>query len=182
MVPMQVVLVLIWLFFGLVGIARRFPKELGATVGFVAMMLLLALLGSRVGSLVYKAASAGGADVSESLVKWWVYTGIIALWVIFMYVGETLVYPGTWPPGRLIGLIIDTIIGLVNGWIVVGTWLYFTALLGYPIQQLGWLVPPITPQTQALVKLTPLAIIPPGQATIILGLILVGLIVLRVFR
>jgi uncharacterized membrane protein required for colicin V production len=182
MVPLNIMVVVLWGIFGLVGIARRFPKELGATIGFIAMMLLLSLLGNRVGNVAYRAASAGGADVSESLVKWFVYTGIITLWVMFMYAGETLVFPGAWPPGRLTGLIIDGIIGLLNGWLVVGTWLYFTAQLGYPIQQLGWVVPPINAQTQKLVSLTPLAVIPAGQATIILGLILVVLIALRVFR
>ena len=182
MVPIEVSMTILWSIFGLVGMARRFPKELGATIGFTAMLLMLTVVGDRLGAGIFSLAAAGNPAADESLVKWFVYTGFIVMWVMFMYAGETFTFAGVWPPGRITGAIIDLIIGLLNGWIVVGTWWYYGEKLGYPMQKIGLFVPPASATAQRLVALTPLAILPDGQETRILAVLVVGLIALRVFR
>lgn len=182
MVPYEYTMMILWGLFGVVGITRHFPRELGATIGFIGMMFFFQLLGGRVDGLFQKAASVAGAGAGESLISWFFYTGVILMTVVIMYAGETLAFGGEWPPSRVGGIVIDGTIGLVNGWIVIGTWWFYTNKLGFPQQALGWYQPPLSDQAQMLVKLTPLALIPEGQATLILGGALLGLLFLKVAR
>ncbi|RIL05983.1 hypothetical protein DCC79_15740 [bacterium] len=183
MVPYEYVMLLLWMTFAVVGITRHFPRELGATIGFVGMMFFFQLLGSKVDGMVFKVASGLGAgSESESLVSWCFYSGTILAVVVIMYAGETLTFGGEWPPTRIGGIVIDATMGLVNGWIVIGTWWYYTHKLGYPQQALGVYQPPLSDQAQVLVALTPLELIPSGQATLVLGGALLGLLFLKVAR
>jgi hypothetical protein len=182
MIPIEYVFVLLWLLFGMVGLARRFPKEIGATIGFVAMLLMFALADKYLEGLLVKMMQAIGLSVDAALAQWFVYTIGIAMWVGFMYIGQTLSFAGTWPPGPLIGKVMDILAGLLNGWLVVGTWWYYTNVLGYPIQKLGWYVPPLSAQAQRWVSFTPPAIVPDQYSIVILGGLLVLMIGLRVVR
>jgi hypothetical protein len=182
MVPVEVVVILLWLIFGLVGFVRRFPVELGATIGLTAMLFMIDVLGARLGTIATRVLDLFGASIDPSLVRWLMSSAVIGAWVIFMYGGQTLSFPGVWPPNKLVGAILDTMIGLFNGWIVIGTWWYVTDALGYPIQQWGWYIPPLSARAEHLLGLTPQAIIPADYATVIVGGFLVLLIALRVFR
>lgn len=182
MIPIEWVAVLLWLVFGVIGVARRFPVELGATIGFVAMVFSLELLGGRIGAVVLRLLAALGLSYDTSLAQWWLLSAVIAAWVVFMYAGHTLSFQGVWPPGRVTGTAIDALTGLFNGWIVVGTWWFVTDALGYPIAQMGFYVPPLSESAQRLVALTPPALIPAPYSTVVFGTFLVLLIALRVFR
>ena len=39
MVPIEWFMIALWLVFAFVGVSRHFPRELGATIGFVGMLL-----------------------------------------------------------------------------------------------------------------------------------------------
>lgn len=182
MVPLEVLFALLLALFGLVGIARQFPLELGATIGFTAMLFTLLLAGERLGSLSVRAAGLLGLEASEPLVRWFAVTGYIALWVVFMYVGQTLTFAGAWPPSRVVGSLLDAGIGVFNGWVVVGTWWHYSQALGYPIEQLGWVAPPLSARAEAWVALMPPALVPEGYGLWIVCSFLVFLIFLRVFR
>ncbi len=182
MIPFEYAMLTLWGAFAIVGLARRFPRELGATIGFVGMLLAFDLVGSHIGNLTYKLTSALGIDWSKALVTWVMYSLIIIGVVTIVYVGETLSFPGEWPPNRLAGATIDMTIGLVNGWLVVGTWWYYTDALGYPQQAIGHYVPPLDAFAERLVALTPLAVIPEAQATWIITAALLGLLALRFLR
>jgi hypothetical protein len=182
MIPFQYTMLTLWGAFALVGLARRFPRELGATIGFVGMLLMFDLVGDFVGNIAFKMTSALAFDWTEALVTWLVMTAIVIATVTAVYVGETLSFPGEWPPNRLAGSFIDMTIGLVNGWLVVGTWWYYTNKLEYPQQAIGLYVPPLDAMAQRMVQLTPLALIPEAQATWIITAMLLALLALRFIR
>jgi hypothetical protein len=182
MVPIESVAVMLWLLFGLVGLVRRFPVELGTTVGLCAMLFMLQVVGDHLGSVAIGVAGAAGAGFEPDVVRWVTYSTVILVWVFFMYAGETLTFPGVWPPNKVTGAVADVTIGLFNGWIVVGTWWWATDALGYPMQRWGWFVPPLTDRARALLAYTPQALIPQDYAAIVIGAFLVFLIALRVFR
>lgn len=182
MIPLTVVFGLLLAVFGFVGLARRFPVELGATIGFTAMLFSLLLGAEVIGSLSVRAASAVGIGHDESLVRWFALTLYIAVWVGFMYVGQTLTFAGAWPPNRVVGTVLDLTIGVFNGWLVLGTWWHYTDQLDYPVQQLGWFVPPLSARAETLVAASPPALVPAGLGTWVVGGFLVFLIALRVFR
>ena len=182
MIPVAAAFGLFLVVFGFIGLARRFPVELGATIGFTAMLFALLMGAELIGGLSYRVASALGLGQDEALVRWFALTACIGIWVAFMYVGQTLTFAGTWPPSRVVGTVLDLMIGLFNGWLVVGTWWYYTDRLGYPMQQLGWFVLPLSARAEAIVSVTPPALIPPGFGPWLVGGFLVFLIALRVFR
>ena len=182
MVPIEAVAVLLWLAFGLVGLVRKFPVELGASIGLVAMLFMLQLAGDGIGKVAVRLGTISGSDAPDSVVRWLAYSAIILAWVCFMYGGQTLSFAGRWPPNRFVGPFFDVLVGLVNGWIVVGTWWHVTDDLGYPIQHWALYHPPVSSRALELLALTPQAIIPESYATMILGGFLVLLIALRVFR
>jgi hypothetical protein len=182
MVPIEFMMLTLLVCFGVVGLAREFPKELGATIVFTGMLLFFDLAGSKVGSLSYAVLSRLGVKADQALVSWWVYSLVILLTVCIVYAGETLSYSGVWTPGPILGRVFDIFIGLFNGWLVVGTWWYFANQLNYPMSATGTYVPPLSPLAAQLVKWTPLAIIPqPNSYLYIIGFLLF-LIVLKVIR
>lgn len=182
MSPYEIYMLTLWGIFALVGLARRFPREFGASIVFVGMVFGFFLVGDKLGDLSFALTSALGIDWSEQLVAWMVYSGLIVLIVAATYVGETFVFAGEWPPSRVAGMVVDATIGLVNGWLVVGTWWYYTHKLNYPQQAFGWYAPPLSATGQSLVKLTPLALVPEEYALWILAGALLALIALKVLR
>ena len=62
MVPIEVFAVVLWAGFVFVGLSREFPRELGATMGFVAMMLVLDLA-DEYGSPLVTAALHSDDDI-----------------------------------------------------------------------------------------------------------------------
>jgi hypothetical protein len=182
MIPIEYVALLLVLVFGLVGLARRFPLEFGATIGFVAMLLMFDLADRFLSGAISRGMAGVGIADDPSLSLWAIYSAGIAMWVAFMYIGQTLRFPGSWPPGKLIGAGMDLSVGLLNGWLVIGTWWYYTDKLGYPIQRLGLYVPPLTPTAQSMIAFTPQALIPDAYSLFVVGGLLVALIGLRVIR
>jgi hypothetical protein len=180
-IPVEAVAVVLWVAFVFVGVSREFPRELGATIGFVTMMLVLDLAGERAGSLAQRALQMGGIPTELAAVKWVIVTLIIGLTVVFMYQGEGLVYGGLTPPG-ILGTFFNLAVGTLNGWLVVGTWWYYTDELGYPIQRWGLYEPPLSALGQKLVAAAPMAVIPDERSWMFLIGFLVFLLVLKVAR
>lgn len=182
MIPIEHVLVMLLAIFGLVGLSRRFPLEFGATVGFVAMLLMLDLADRYLPGLLLRTAASIGLAQQPELALWMLYSLTILGWVAFLYIGQTLRFSGVWPPGRVVGAGLDLATGLLNGWLVIGSWWHYTDRLGYPIQRFGLFVPPLSARAEQLLRLTPQALIPDQYSVVALGGLLVALILLRVIR
>ncbi|MCB0215608.1 MAG: hypothetical protein KDH92_03150 [Chloroflexi bacterium] len=180
MVPIEWFMIALWLVFAFVGVSRHFPRELGATIGFVGMLLGFSLSGGYVFQFAGQLAGLFGS--SPQVVTLAIYTLIIVSSVIALYSGETFTFIGQWPPSPLLGTVIDITIALFNGWLVVGTWWFYMHSLGYPQQAWGMFQPPISDLAKQLVALTPLAVVPETQSTWVFGMALVGLIALKVKR
>lgn len=182
MVPVEWMVLTLWLCFAIVGLARQFPRELGATIVFTGMLLAFDIAGDKVGGLAYKVLSRFDLASDEALVTWLVYSLAIVTVVTVAYVGETLSYSGVWSPGPLLARAFDVFIGLFNGWLIVGTWWYYSNELDYPMQKLGWFVAPPSSLATAMVKWTPSAIIPDQGSYIFIAAFLLLLIGLKVLR
>lgn len=183
MIPIEFVAVLLVITFGIVGLIRHFPRELGATLGYVAMLFMLSLAGERFGNTLYSMIWESRPDAPDlAVVKWSIYMAFIAGWVVIIYAGRTITFSGSWPPSAVAGFLLDGAIGLFNGWLVVWTAWHYTHVLDYPLRLFGLFVPPLTPRAQAWVGLAPLAMIPNGYDNWILGGGLALLIFLLVVR
>jgi uncharacterized membrane protein required for colicin V production len=182
MVPLEWMMILFWLCFAIVGLARQFPRELGATIVFTGMILAFDLAGTHLGNLTFSILSKLGLASDENLVKWFVYSLIIVAVICWTYIGETLSYSGVWAPGPILGRVFDVFIGLFNGWLVLGTWWYYSNALSYPMQKLGWFVAPLDALATELLKWLPLSLVPDQGSTIYITAFLLFLLLLKVIR
>ena len=181
MIPIEALVIILWVAFIFAGIAREFPRELGATIGFVTMMLVLDLGSERLGSLTARLLQLGGLEADGILLRWTLNTAVIVLALLFMYQGEGLVYGGSSPAG-LPGAVLNATVGALNWWLVVGTWWYYTHLLDYPIQKLGLYTPPLSTLAQQLVAIAPMSLLPDERSWLYLTTFLIFLLVLKVAR
>ncbi len=182
MVPIETYMLTLWLIFAIVGIARRFPLELGATIGFVAMLFFFHLAGGLLQTIAAKANGVLQFSSELNLVYFVTYSAVIVAVVTMMYAGETFVYAGTWPPSPLTGRAIDVTIALFNGWLVVGTWWHYMDRFNYPQGLFGQYQAPLSNMALRLIALTPFAVIPAEHRTWVLGMALLGLLFLKVRR
>ena len=77
MVPIETYMLTLWLIFAIVGIARRFPLELGATIGFVAMLFFFHLAGGLLQTVATKVNSILAFSTDLNLVYLVTYTSVI---------------------------------------------------------------------------------------------------------
>jgi hypothetical protein len=180
-IPVEACIFVLLVAFGLVGMSRSFPRELGATIGFIGLLVAFELLGLRVGPLAARGMAVAGFPMAEDLAAWVAYSAAIAVTVYFVYQGETLTFNSIAVPGP-IGKAFDFAVGMFNGWLVIGSWWHYTHWLGYPIQRFGWFTPPLTTRAQRLVELTPLDLLPPDRTLVYLAGFLVVLLSLKVVR
>jgi len=183
MVPIEYVALLLVLVFGFVGFVRKFPRELGATVGYAAMLFMLAAAQRYLGDGFYDALMRGdGGPANLALGRWFVYMGVIVLWVVILYSGDTLTFAGRWPPNPFSGAIFDIAVGLFNGWLVIWTAWHYTHVLGYPSSVFGLIVPAFSARAESWVRFSVPAILPEAYAMWLLGGFLTLLIMLRVLK
>jgi hypothetical protein len=180
-IPIELLIIVLWVAFVLVGLSRQFQRELGATIGFVAMMLILDLAGRFALPMMTGALPVDRLSEGTATPTWLLYSGIILATVFIVYEGEGLAYGGN-PPRGILGALLSGFVGALNGWLVVGTWWYYTDQLGYPIQKWGLYTPPLSELAQRLLSLTPMALIPDERSWLFLTLFLVFLLVLKVVR
>jgi hypothetical protein len=180
-IPVEILALVLMLAFVLVGLSRQFQRELGATIGFVAMMLILDLGSQFALPRVASAMPTEQLGGDEGALVWILYTAVIGATVFVMYEGEGLAYGGI-PPRGLLGALLSAFVGALNGWIVVGTWWHYTDRLGYPIQKWGLYTPPLSELAEKLLAVTPMALIPDERSWLYLTLFLVFLLVLKVVR
>lgn len=114
--PIEFAFLSIWIIFGVVGWIRGFFKELGITLLLFATLLVIWLLDGRLTPILEQRFSPARAAEFAVLI----YGGILILGVLMAYQGQTIVFPGKDPPG-IEGDLFGILIGLFNGYLVVGT-------------------------------------------------------------
>lgn len=191
MEPIEVLWISLVLFFGVIGIVRGFLRELGVTTTVLAAIYVISeflegrglmnkLLG-RAGEM----APAFGAFIAEdpriSLVKFVLYLLFMAFVAFISYHGETLAFGGE-PPKGLAGSLLGLMVGLLNGYLIVGTIWYYLDAFDYPIEMFELFEPPLRPFAETLRAYLLLNLIPDNltEPALISGIVL--LLFLRVIR
>lgn len=167
--PVEYVFLILWIIFGIVGWVRSFSRELGITIVILGALLIINELRIRVAPAL---ESSMGNNAGAILVG--LYTTILIIAVLIAYQGQTLTFSGPTTSD-----IFGVTIGLINGWLVIGTIWYFINKYNYPL--LG-LQGGLSNLANTLLKFTPFAFVPGEQMRLILLAGLVFLIFLRVVR
>lgn len=132
--PIQYFFLLIFSVVAIIGIARGYNQELGNSVIFMFMISALGVVqvqfGAQLNNLVQAVVGVFGA--SADIVKSLIFNGLFLLVVIVSYTGVTFIY-GVNPVKGFIGTLLTLIVGLFNGWLVAGTFWYYSNLFSYPL-------------------------------------------------
>lgn len=192
MEPIEVLWIVLVLFFGAIGLVRGFLKELGVTTAVcVAMYIISQWLEKReitdkaLGKAVEVAPGAFRAlatdDPRNGLVRCLLYIFIMVFMVFISYHGETLTFGGT-PPKGTTGVLFNLMIGLLNGYLIVGTVWYYLDKYNYPTRLLGLYHEPLSSLAQFLRSLLLFNVIPANFQEPVLMFFIVFLITMRVVR
>jgi len=153
--------------FAVVGVVRGYPKELGVTTTILAALLLLTKGGESILGVLdaYLVNYVNSSMILEGqysdLIQSLFYMLVFVLVVVISYHGETLAFDGTPPKGPL-GIALNLVSGLVNGYLISGTMWYYLHIFNYPVQVLGLFRPPLTEFAQTyLVPLIPVPLLEP---------------------
>ena len=179
MVPIEVFVGIMVLLFTLIGFARGFLRELGVTAMMVWTLFVLSLLGP----LVERLTGSDALSASQALWLCGGYLVILSVAALVSYHGETLAYGGV-PPRGATGMVLGTMMGLVNGYLIAGSLWHYMARFAYPIRWLGFSAEQLSPAAMAMQPYLPPALL--GQP-ILLGQSLllylsILLIIARVIR
>ncbi len=192
MQPIEVLWITLFLMFGAIGLVRGFLRELGVTTTvFVAMYIISQWLEKReiMNMMLGKAAQVAPApfsalmaeDPKRDLIRCAFYILFMAFMVFISYHGETLTFGGT-APGGLAGAFLSLMVGLLNGYLIVGTIWYYLDKYNYPTKLLGLYQGELSPLAQTLRSFLLFNLIPSNLIEPVLIFFILFLIIMRVIR
>jgi len=162
--PIEVLWGSLIVMFGLIGLVRGFLREVGVTTVLAFLLFLLTFFAKQITQaldiLIALVRISPPDSVQANLVRYGVYSAIIILVTFISYQGETLTFEGRPVPGPF-GIALNLIIGLWNGYLVIGSLWYYMHKLDYPIALFGLFQQPLSPVATVMVTLLPEALIPP---------------------
>jgi len=180
MTPVETLWIGLVLFFAIAGIVRGFLKELGVT-----LVLVVALFGlTRLASNMPRILDMGSNLLRVPLRNWldhdpvWLllYLGAMLGVIFIAYQGYVIKYPGSEPKG-VQGSLLSLMIGLINGYLAIGSVWYYINKYEAPVRAMGLLQYDYTPLAQRLVK-----VLPPDMLGPYLPFLVVFMIVLLVLK
>ncbi len=180
MTPVETLFIGLALVFGIIGVVRGFLKELGVTLVMVVTLFGLARLSNYMPKLLGTAASVLNTPINSWFDRpgvWLVFYLFVLIGVVFIaYQGYVIKYPGNDPRGAQ-GVLLGLMIGLINGYLIVGTAWHYIHLYQAPLRALGLIQGEYTPLAQRLI-----AVLPPDLLEPYLPFLIVFMLVLLVLK
>ncbi len=132
--PIEVVYIMIAAIIVLIGLARGYVKDLGATLIIMVAIFILSFFQD-----VFSGVTATGvvsvlgeqSDGEMNLFLCTAFTVAFTMMVFTGYVGRTLAFPGNMAP-QPGAFLMSLFLGLINGYLIAGTLWYYQDLYGYP--------------------------------------------------
>lgn len=131
MSPIEVSWYILMVVFGVVGVVRTYPRELGVTTMSVAALLLLLEFGDKAVTWIRASLSAEAPWLMSERFAAGFYIAVFLAIVYISYQGVTLVFRGTPPRGPMSPLL-SLAVGLLNGYFITGTVWWYVHANGYP--------------------------------------------------
>lgn len=161
--PIEIVWGSLIVLFGFIGLVRGFLREIGVTTIMAFLLFILTFFQKQFTAgldMLVAMVRLSPPDGSEAdLLRFSVYLVLIGLVAFISYQGETLTFQGRPIPGAL-GMFLSLIIGLWNGYLIIGSLWHYMNVLGYPISLWGLFQQPLSPVASVMVTLLPPALIP----------------------
>ena len=161
--PIEIVWGSLIILFAFIGLVRGFLREIGVTTVMAFLLFLLTFFQKQfaagLNALVTTVGLVPVDGTQANLVRFAVYAILIGLFAFISYQGETLTFEGR-PISGLLGMVLSLIIGLWNGYLIIGSLWHYMHVLNYPISMWGLFQQPLSPVAQVMVTLLPPALIP----------------------
>ncbi len=156
MAPIEVFFFGFVLLFGLIGCIRGFLRELGVTIAMMFLLFVLSLLDPYMDTVLTKilgfVAPSAPSDIYRPVGAW--LFGLMTIGAAFAaYQGEALTFQGNSVGVR--NALLGSVVGLLNGYLIVGSVWYFLQRFAYPIAFLGLSAERLSPLAQELVAYLP---------------------------
>ena len=159
-------------------IVRGFLKELGITLVLVVLLFGLTRLDANLEKLLGMAANRIQAvgKLSGNPTVWLIFYTVIITGVMYVaYQGYVIKYPGNDPKGvqaTLLGLLV----GLINGYLSIGTLWYYMDKYKSPLVELGIFQGEYSALAQKLIKILPPDVLNPYLPFMVVFMIILLLI------
>jgi hypothetical protein len=151
-------------FFAVAGIVRGFLKELGVTLVLVVTLFGLTRLASNMPRILDLATNLLQLPIRNWVDRapiWLLFYLIAMISMLFIaYQGYVIKYPGNEPRG-VQGTLLSLMIGLINGYLGIGSLWYYIHTYEAPVRALGLLQYDYTPLAQRLLRVLPPQILEP---------------------
>ena len=162
--PVESVFFTIGILVTLIGLARGYDKELGNTVIILVAIFILTFFEAQltrglIGVVNRLAGVSAEDEMARNLVLSGIFTVTFAAIIFASYSGRTL-NMGARPSKPNMGKLYTLLIALLNGYLIGGTVWYYQDKFNYPLQQLGWVVLPLTKTAETLVGFLPQTLFP----------------------
>lgn len=132
--PIELVFLMMFLIFGIIGVVRGYGRELGVTTMLFLTLFVLEFIDERYQAQLDKALGifVGSAPNALVLARTFIYCAVLVVVAYVSYEGETLSFPGK--RGRLF---FDLGSGLLNGYLFAGSLWYYLAQANWPLLNLS---------------------------------------------
>jgi hypothetical protein len=127
----EYVWIAIFLLFGVVGVIRKYPQELGVTTMCVAALLLLIQFGEKSLTLLQSRLAGDFPWLASPRFAAGTFIVVFLVVIFISYQGITLTFKGT-PPKGLVTPLLGLVVGLLNGYLITGTLWFYVHRYGYP--------------------------------------------------
>jgi hypothetical protein len=149
----------------LIGLARRYVKELGSSLVLMSAVFIIGFVYARGADWLFETAtslveSIAGTEDTQQTVELLLSSGWSLLFILVAfssYAGVTLDFPGK-GTGGLWGRMLDVFVGALNGYLIAGTLWFIQDVYQYPIQYV--FEPTLTDTAQKLVDYLPPVVFP----------------------
>ena len=166
--------------FAIAGVVRGFLRELGVTLVLIVVLFGLTRMSGYLPRLLDMLTNTLRLPIRAWVDRdavWLAFYMVLMGGVIFMaYQGYVIKYPGNDPKG-VQGSLLGLMIGVINGYLAIGTIWYYVDKYMAPVRALGLLRYDYTPLAQRLVK-----ILPPDLLNPYLPFLVVFMIILLILK
>jgi len=164
--PLEILWACIIVFFVFFALVRGYAQELGVTTLIFAALFIITQFGEKYvpAILVLIVQRTGSAALSprtqEHILS--IFFSLFFIIVVFAsYAGETFTLKGRSKTSGPAALMLNILVGLLNGYLVAGTLWYFQDVYEYPVVDLHLLQLPLSDFAETAANFLPPYVVPP---------------------
>lgn len=158
MAPIEVFFGTIVFIFALIGLVRGFLKELGVTMVMMFLLFFLSTFEPYLSKSLVRMVAAGARYLPTQDQNFWqcvIFTVVIIATAFISYQGETLAFGGQPPKGGQ-GILLGSLTGLLNGYLIAGSLWFYMDKFSYPFKFLGFAPDKFSPLAREIIAYLPI--------------------------